>query len=104
MIFSLEFSKKSELNIIHIAWVKENIKHSNDITYVEEPHPDYIDFELMRNCKHFIISNSTFSWWAAYLGQASDKLVMTPDKWYNDGRNKEQLNLPGWMVMKTNIQ
>ena len=85
-----------------IVWVKENIKYSNDITYVEEPNPDYIDFELMRNCKHFIISNSTFSWWAAYLGQALDKLVMTPDRWYNDGRNKEQLNLPEWMVMKTN--
>ena len=27
------------------------------------------DFWLMRQCRHFIIGNSTFSWWAAWLGE-----------------------------------
>jgi hypothetical protein len=27
------------------------------------------DFWLMRRCKHFIIGNSTFAWWAAWLGE-----------------------------------
>ncbi len=86
-----------------IEWVKANIPSSEDIVYVEEKNPDYVDFELMRRCSHFIISNSTFSWWAAYLGQADNKTVMTPDKWYTNGKNKEQLNLPDWVVMKTGI-
>jgi len=41
------------------------------------------EFTLMRNCDAFIISNSTFSWWAAYLSQS--ETVITPDRWYNEG-------------------
>jgi hypothetical protein len=29
------------------------------------------DFWLMRQCRHFIIGNSTFAWWAAWLGEHS---------------------------------
>lgn len=85
-----------------ISWVKENL--NEDVTFIEGNNADYVDMELMRNCKHFIISNSTFSWWAAYLGHTPDKTVMTPDRWYNDGRNKEWLNLPNWISMKTNTE
>ena len=34
--------------------------------------------ELLRACKHFVISNSTFAWWGAYLGQATDKKIIAP--------------------------
>lgn len=84
-----------------IVWVKENLKE--DAFFVEEAHPDYVDFELMRYCKHFIISNSTFSWWAAYLGNRIDKTVITPDRWYKKefGENREQLNIKNWIVQET---
>lgn len=41
------------------------------------------EFTLMRSCDAFIISNSTFSWWAAYLSGCGT--VITPDRWYNEG-------------------
>lgn len=82
-----------------IEWCKHNIT-GDDIIYIDNGFEDYQDFELMRNCKHFIISNSTFSWWAAYLGQAENKTVITPDIWF-DNNPKKQMNLPGWIVMRS---
>lgn len=40
------------------------------------------DFHLMSLCKYFIIPNSTFSWWAAYLSNYNNKIVILPSKWH----------------------
>ena len=36
----------------------------------------------MSICKHFILSNSSFSWWAQYLSDYKDKIIIAPDKWF----------------------
>lgn len=38
----------------------------------------YADLWLMTQCQHFVTANSTFSWWGAWLGDAKEKLVITP--------------------------
>lgn len=65
-----------------IGWAKENIKDINanfiDFTNTTEPHKDFF---LMRSCKHFIIPNSTLSWWAAWLESSDNSIVIAPEKW-----------------------
>lgn len=67
-----------------IDWVKENIKTDLPSYYESGKDPVWEKLRLMYSCKHFIISNSTFSWWAQYLSQNDKKVVISPDRWYND--------------------
>ena len=83
-----------------INWCKANfitdVQHifvGNDIAGKGERN----HFELMRSCKHFIIANSSFSWWAAYLAIYKHKVVVAPRKWFkNDNRNVRDIILPEW--------
>ena len=65
-----------------LQWVKDNlvIENSHFVDASDDCHPA-IDMYLMSQCKHNIISNSTFSWWGAYLNKNSDKVVCAPYIW-----------------------
>jgi hypothetical protein len=61
-------------------WAREHVRPAHPHEYVTHngADRDYEDFFLMRQCRHFIIANSTFSWWAAWLGGQPDKVVIAP--------------------------
>jgi hypothetical protein len=64
------------------AWVEKNLildERFNVVrTSVDE---SWIDMCLMSKCKHNIIANSSYSWWAAYLNDNTEKVVVAPKKW-----------------------
>lgn len=67
-------------------WVAENIRLEYPTVYVTHNGIEraYEDLYLMSLCKHNIVANSSFSWWGAWLNQNIDKMVIAPQKWFND--------------------
>lgn len=95
---------------------------SNDIMWCEKHLCSFLDFsecivefvrgndegnaaeemELMRTCRHAIIANSTFSWWAAYLIDNPYKQVIMPSQFFNDERripHTDMLAVKGWILV-----
>lgn len=92
-----------------IEWIKANYMFVNEVDgtpirliYVDLGNPDYEELRLMKSCKHFIISNSTFSWWAAYLSSGNQKNVMVPERWNLSIENDTVIYLDNWVRVQTN--
>lgn len=83
-----------------IEWIKANYHFNANIRYVDLDNPDYEELRLMTACKHFIICNSTFSWWAAALGNAAgaNKRVWAPALWFKGAENVD-IALKDWPLL-----
>jgi hypothetical protein len=70
-----------------IEWCIENVKIDYPTVFVDHSYKG-IKFssylQLMKNCKHFIIPNSTFAWWAAWLSENENKIIICPKNWFKD--------------------
>ncbi len=67
-----------------IEWAKENIHTGTETFYEDGTDPVWEKLRMMSLCKHFIISNSTFSWWCQYLSTSENKIVISPSHWFNN--------------------
>lgn len=82
-----------------IEWAKNNLSLDNSTVFVSHNKgiESYNDMRLMSLCKHNIISNSTFSWWGAWLNQNSQKIVIAPKKWFANGQDDADLIPLSWV-------
>jgi hypothetical protein len=87
-----------------MSWVVENFKLPASVTYVDinPPRRGFEDLWIMSKCKHNILAGgSTFSWWAAYLNQNTDKIVVRTEKISNDAKynHPDDYFPPEWEVV-----
>jgi hypothetical protein len=86
-----------------IPWCKKKLTDYQQFFFVDETYYDFkyqLYFKLMTMCKHFIISNSTFAWWSAWLGADDKSLVIYPKKWFTvPGINTKDLFPSDWIGM-----
>jgi len=69
-----------------IAWVKQNFGERDNFHFIslKTKHGDIDEMMLMKNCRHIIAANSTFSWWAAWLNEHEDAIRTVPAKRYGN--------------------
>ncbi len=72
-----------------IEWVKKNLKFpkqsyfvdfQEDINSLNRGASELLN--IFSSCKHFIIANSTFSWWGSWLSKNENKIIITPKPWF----------------------
>jgi hypothetical protein len=78
-----------------IDWCKDNFYFLDNKVFVDNTNSAFEDLELMKNCKHNIIANSTFSWWAAWLNQTDKKIIISPKIWWS-GKQDLHIGCDKW--------
>jgi len=87
-----------------INWAKENLKYKNIIFVSSGKMSMLEEFFIMKSCKNQIISNSSFSWWAAWLNDNVDKIVIAPVV-KSDAGNWSEDNYPeSWITIQTEMR
>lgn len=104
----LDFNSTFVIFSDDIKWcMKEKTFNKLSHAYFVDDLDDFESFILMMNCKHQIIANSSFSWWAAYLNTNLSKEIIYPSKWFSFKGpyvNFDDLIPKEWIKMDDNIK
>lgn len=66
----------------NIELVKKELELGDDIHFIPSEVDEQQTMYLGSLCHHFVISNSSFSWWMQYLSRNENRLVLAPSRWY----------------------
>lgn len=102
---AINYFPKDSLFVVfsnEIEWCKKAFSNIPRKFIFIEGEADYHDFYLMSFCRHNIICNSTFSWWAAYLNPNPNKIVIVPPGWLNPNYKADTQDLipHDWIILK----
>ena len=67
---------------------------SNEFSSVET-------LEIMKLCAGYVIANSTFSWWGAFLSKNESAIVACPEKWFERMEDPAMITPPSWHKLKS---
>lgn len=67
-----------------IPWCKKQVRFLKNPIFVEGALSGPEEMQLMSQCTHHILANSSFSWWGAWLGTDASQIVCAPKKWFAD--------------------
>jgi hypothetical protein len=82
-----------------ISWVRAQPEFVDCIIATNQDTGSWNDLYLMSQCKHHIISNSSFSWWGAWLNDGDKKIVVSPNQWFKDGTVTKDLLPKSWITI-----
>jgi hypothetical protein len=83
-----------------MAWCNENFTFVHNVLFVDHQHAGArfsTYFRLMASCKHFIIPNSSFAWWAAWLAMCPHKRITAPANYLADPEFKIDVIPDNWI-------
>lgn len=82
-----------------LEWTKQYFGERNEFQYFEkaEDMTDLDEFFVLSSCRHQIIANSTWSWWAAWLNGNEGKVICYPKT-----EKKDQFYPDGWIGIAAN--
>jgi len=85
-----------------LAWCRAQRFFPADTVFADEP-DDCRALWLMSQFRHYIIANSTFSWWATWLGAEPTLTVIAPDRWFGPKGPQDWHDIyePHWVKIST---
>jgi hypothetical protein len=86
-----------------IEWCKENINLPNMVFNDNSKFWNEEGIWLLSLCDHFIISNSTYSWWGAWMSRNTNKVVVSPSTWFGPGVKEDPQDIwcENWIKIPT---
>lgn len=84
-----------------IEWIEDNVKldYSTIPVNINGAGDEHEELRLMTLCDNFIMANSSFSWWGAWLSKNENKNVFAPTPWFNSF-TKQSILCSDWIQLK----
>ena len=84
-----------------VEWCKNNFSFIKNKHFIEG-NTNYEDLYLMSICDNNIITNSSFSWWGAWMNKNETKKVIAPKVWFgekNSHLNTKDIYVKNWVII-----